>query len=42
MRLTRTGFSLALAALIAGCAVLSADRFAQRAGPIKNVVVIYA
>jgi acid phosphatase len=42
MRLTRTGFSLALAALIAGCAAPSADRFAQRAGPIKNVVVIYA
>jgi acid phosphatase len=42
MLLTRTGFSLVLAALLAGCAAPSADRFAQRAGPVKNVVIIYA
>jgi phospholipase C len=45
MHLTRTSFSLALAALLAGCAFSptgSGDRFAERAGPIKNVVVIYA
>ena len=45
MRSTRTGFSLALAALLAGCALApggSDDRFAQRTGAVKNVVVIYA
>src|SRR6185369_5205243 len=42
MRLARSVFSLAVTALLAGCAFAPGDRFAERAGPIKNVVVIYA
>src|SRR3954453_15668639 len=43
--LTGTGFSAAITALLAGCALAPGgpgDHFAERAGAIKNVVVIYA